>query len=87
MPNTKSAERRTRSNARKQQRNASTKSRVKTLERTYVKALTAGDKDLAAATFKTYTSAVDKAVKKGAIHQSTASRKKSRLSTRLVAAK
>ncbi len=87
MPNTKSAARRMRSNVRKQDRNSSVKSRVKTFEKHYLDALTAGDKTVAATALRAYTSTVDKAVKAGVVHKSTASRKKSRLAVRLVALK
>ena len=87
MPNTKSAERRTRSNARKQERNVSAKSRVKSFEKRYLDALKSGDKAVATTALRSYSSIVDKAVKSGVIHKSTASRKKSRLAVRLVALK
>jgi small subunit ribosomal protein S20 len=87
MPNTKSAERRTRSNARKHDRNVSTKSRVKSFEKRYLDALKSGDKAVASTAFRSYSSIVDKAVKSGVIHKATASRKKSRLSVKLVALK
>ncbi len=87
MPNTKSAERRTRSNARKHDRNVSTKSRVKSFEKRYLDALKSGDKAVATTALRSYSSIVDKAVKSGVIHKSTASRKKSRLSVKLVALK
>jgi hypothetical protein len=48
MPNTKSAERRMRNSARKQVRNTSVKSRLKTAEKGYLELLTAGKKDEAA---------------------------------------
>lgn len=87
MPNTKSAERRMRSSARKHDRNVSVKSRVKTFERRYLETLKGGDKAAAKTALSSYTSVVDKAVKAGVIHQTTASRKKSRLSVRLAALK
>ena len=83
MPNTKSAERRTRSNARKQSRNNSVKSKVKTLERSYQKVLTAGKKDESAAALKVAISALDKAAKAGVLKKATVDRKKSRLSIQL----
>jgi len=85
MPNTKSAERRVRSDAKKTERNKSVKSRVKTLEKRYQAALTGGNKDAAATALRSYSSAVDKAVKTGAIHKSTANRKKSRSAVKLAA--
>jgi small subunit ribosomal protein S20 len=87
MPNTKSAERRSRSNVRKHDRNVSTKSRVKSYERHYLEALKGGDKSVATTALRTYTSVIDKAVKSGVIPKGTASRKKSRLSVKLVALK
>ncbi len=84
MPNTKSAERRMRNSARKHARNRSTKSRLHTLERSYLELLSTGKSDDAAKAFRNISSAFDKAAKAGAIHRSTADRKKSRLALRLV---
>ena len=83
MPNTKSAERRMRSSARKQAHNRSTKSRLHTLEKNYLQLLGGGKKDEAAKTLPTVSSAFDKAAKAGVIHRATADRKKSRLALRL----
>lgn len=83
MPNTKSAERRMRSSARRQQQNQSTKSRVKTLEKKYEAAVTAGNKGDASTAFRSLASALDKGAKAGVLHTNTVRRKKSRLSTRL----
>jgi small subunit ribosomal protein S20 len=82
MPNTKSAERRVRSNAAKQARNTSVKSRLKTLERRLNDAVKEGNKDTVKTTLINVTSAFDKAAKGGTIHKATADRKKSRLSLR-----
>ena len=87
MPNTKSAERRMRNSARKQLRNRSAKSRLHTLERSYLELLGAGKKDAAAAALRTISSAFDKAAKHGVVHRATADRKKSRLSLRFARAK
>jgi small subunit ribosomal protein S20 len=87
MPNTKSAERRMRNSARKQLQNRSIKSRLHTLERKYAASLTAGKKEDASTALKTLISAFDKAAKSGVVHRATASRKKSRLTLRLNAAK
>jgi len=86
MPNTKSAEKRVRGNVRKAARNQSVKSRLKTLEKKYVTALTAGKLDDAKAALLSVASAYDKASKGGVIHKSTAQRKRSRLQLRLNAA-
>lgn len=87
MPNTKSAERRMRSSARKNARNRSAKSRLHSLEKKFLALVTAGKKDDAAAALKAVASAFDKAAKTGVVHKGTASRKKSRLSLRLNAVK
>ena len=87
MPNTKSAERRMRNSARKNLRNRSVKSRLHTLETSYLELLSAGKKDDAAKELRTLTSALDKAAKSGAVHRATANRKKSRLALRLAKAK
>jgi small subunit ribosomal protein S20 len=83
MPNTKSAERRMRNSARKQLRNKSVKSRLKTLEKSFLAAVAGGKKDDANAALRAVTSALDKAAKGGAIPKATANRKKSRLAVRL----
>jgi small subunit ribosomal protein S20 len=87
MPNTKSAERRMRNSARKQQHNRSIKSRLHTLERGYLELLSSGKKDDATKAFRAISSAFDKAAKSGVVHRATANRKKSRLALRLAAAK
>lgn len=87
MPNTKSAERRMRNSARKRLRNRSVKSRLHTMEISYLGLVTAGKKDEAATALKGLSSAFDKAAKRGVVHKATASRKKSRLALRLGAAK
>ncbi len=87
MPNTKSAERRMRSSARKQLRNRSVKSRLKSLERRYAAAIKTGKKEEADTALRESISAFDKAVKAGVIPRGTANRKKSRLTLRLAAAR
>ena len=87
MPNTKSAHRRMRNSARKQLRNRSVKSRLRTIEGSYVETLKVGKKDEATAAFRSVSSAFDKAVKAGVVHRATANRKKSRLALRLNAVK
>jgi small subunit ribosomal protein S20 len=83
MPNTKSAERRMRNSARKQVRNTSVKSRLKSAEKGYLELVNAGKKDEAATALRTVASYYDKAAKTGIVHSRTASRKKSRLALRL----
>lgn len=83
MPNTKSAERRMRSSARKQMRNRSVKSRLHTLEKKYLELVKAGKKDEAAKDLRGLSSAYDKAAKVGVVHKTSVNRKKSRLALRL----
>jgi small subunit ribosomal protein S20 len=83
MPNTKSAERRTRNSARKQSTNHSRKTSLKTLERKFLELVQSGKKDEAAGQLKTLSSALDKAAKTRVIHRRNADRKKSRLATAL----
>jgi small subunit ribosomal protein S20 len=83
MPNTKSAERRMRSNERKRLHNRSIMSRLRNLEKDYRELLTTGKKDEAAKAYRDVASAFDKAAKSGAVHQATACRKKSRLALAL----
>jgi small subunit ribosomal protein S20 len=86
MPNTKSAERRMRGSARKHARKHSAKQRLHTLEKTYLALVATGKKDEAAKALRDVSSAFDKAAKTGAVHRSTADRKKSRLAVRLAKA-
>ena len=87
MPNTKSAERRMRNSARKHLQNRSVKSRLHTLERSYLKLVGSGKREDAAKALRDVTSAFDKAAKSGVVHRATADRKKSRLALRLAQAK
>lgn len=86
MPNTKSAEKRVRSTARKAARNRSVKSRLKTLEKKYLSVLASGKADETKATHADVVSALAKAAKDGVVHRATANRKRSRLALRLNAA-
>ena len=83
MPNTKSAERRTRNSARKQVANRRVKSRLHTLEASYAATLKGGKKEDATAALRLVSSAFDKAAKTGVIHKANANRKKSRLAVQL----
>ncbi|HVK59598.1 MAG TPA: 30S ribosomal protein S20 [Candidatus Kapabacteria bacterium] len=87
MPNTKSAEKRMRNSARKQTQNKTVKSRLKTLEKNFLETVKAGKRDEATTALRAVVSGYDKAAKTGVIHFATASRKKSRLSTRLATVK
>ena len=83
MPNTKSAERRVRSQARQHARNQSIQSRIKSLEKSFLALATAGKKQEASDALRVVVAAFDKAAKSGVLHRNNASRKKSRLATRL----
>jgi len=76
-----------RNSARKQLRNRSVKSRLKTFEKRYNAALKTGKKDEAGVALRAAVSVFDKAVKGGVIHRGTANRKKSRMALRLAALK
>ena len=83
MPNTKSAEHRMRSSASRHLHNQSIKSRLKTLEKAFLGLTVSGKKEEAAATLRAVNAAFDKAAKTGVLHPNNASRKKSRLASRL----
>jgi len=76
-----------RNSARKQLQNRSVKSRLHTLERSYLNLLGAGKRDDASKALRAVSSAFDKAAKSGVVHRATANRKKSRLALRLAKAK
>ncbi len=76
-----------RNSARRNLHNRSIKSRLHTVETSYLGLLAAGKKDEAAKELQTLTSAYDKAAKAGVVHRATANRKKSRLTLRLAKAK
>ena len=83
MPNIKSAKKRVKVTEVKTLRNKMVRSALKTSIRKYETALTQGNKELAAATYKEAVAKIDKAVSKGVMHINTAARRKSRY-TRLL---
>ena len=76
-----------RNSGRKHQENQKVKSRLKTLEKRFLENLKTGKREEAARAFAEVSSGFDKAAKTGVIHSGTASRKKSRLGSRLAALK
>ena len=72
-----------RNSARKQLRNRSVKSRLKSMEKRYNAALKGGKKEDAQTALRDAMSAFDKAVKGGVIPRGAANRKKSRMTVRL----
>ncbi|MGU3492830.1 30S ribosomal protein S20 [Xanthobacteraceae bacterium A53D] len=83
MANTPSAKKAARKIERRTEVNRSRRSRVRTYLRKLEDALTAGDKDQAAAAFKAAEPEIMRAVTKGVLHKNTASRKVSRLAARV----
>ena len=81
MANTKSAQKRIRSDARKRLRNQMVKSRVKTFIKKADQAIIAGDDASIEAVRQAYAE-LDKAATKGVIHKNNAARRKSRLMAR-----
>ena len=73
---------RKRQSVKRHTRNSSILSRLKTEEKKLRTALEAGVEDVATL-FKNFTSALDKASKKGVVHKNAVARKKSRLNTRI----
>jgi small subunit ribosomal protein S20 len=76
----KSAEKRARQNVRREDRNQSLRSALKTFEKRVRTAVEKKDQKLAAEALKTFVSAFDKAASKGIIHAKKAARKVGRLS-------
>ncbi len=76
-----------RNSARKRVRNRSTKSRLRSLEKSYLGLVQEGKQEEASKALRTLSSAFDKAAKGGVVHRGKADRKKSRLALRLQAQK
>lgn len=83
MANIKSAKKRILVNNKKNLRNRSVKSALKTAIKKYDAAVASGDKELAASMLPKVSSAIDKAAAKGVIHKNAANRKKSQLASKL----
>jgi small subunit ribosomal protein S20 len=87
MANHFSALKRARQTERRTARNRGNTSRLRTALRDVREALAKGDKQAAEQVFRSTVAALDKAIQKGVVHENTAARYKSRLSTRLKALK
>lgn len=85
MPNIKSAEKRDKTSAERQERNKSVKTNIATLRKRFLDAISKGDKDIADKAYKAYVSGLDNALKKGVIKAGNASRKKSRATAKVAA--
>jgi small subunit ribosomal protein S20 len=85
MANQKSAEKRVRQNAKRNQINRSNRSRLRTQIKKLRTAVSSGDGQAGAEILTSTVSLIDKAVNKGLIHRNTAARYKSRLTRRVAA--
>ncbi|HEX6970924.1 MAG TPA: 30S ribosomal protein S20 [Limnochordia bacterium] len=85
MANSRSAEKRVRTAARRRAYNRAIKSAMKTAVKNFRAALEAGDREKAASLLSVAFSRIDRAANKGVIHKNQARRRKSRLA--LLAAK
>lgn len=83
MANTPSAKKAARKIERRTEVNRARRSRVRTFLRKFEDAITAGDAAAAGVAFKAVEPELMRAVTKGVIHKNTASRKVSRLASRL----
>jgi small subunit ribosomal protein S20 len=79
MANHKSAEKRVRQNAKRNEINRSNRSKLRTQIKKLRSAVSATDKKLSNELLNPTVSTIDKAVNKGIIHKNTAARYKSRL--------
>ena len=78
MPNNKSAAKRAKTSEKSRQRNAETKSALKTLRKGLLAAVTANEAPKTQEAYRVFCSALDKAVKHGIIPKNTSIRKKAR---------
>jgi small subunit ribosomal protein S20 len=83
VANSKSAEKRARTNERRRIRNQSYKSATRTMVRKAERAVAAGTPEVMATAVGDAISKLDKAAGKGIIHRNAAARKKSRLMAKL----
>ena len=83
MANSPQAKKRIRSNDRKQEVNRKRRSRIRTHIKLVEAAIEAGDKKAAAAALKDARPEIDRGVTKGIYHRKTASRKISRLESKI----
>lgn len=81
MPNHKSAEKRVRQTARKNEVNSRNRSKLRTQIKKLRSALASGDKQQSQELLVPTISLIDKSVNKGVIHRNTAARYKSRLTS------
>ena len=85
MANTPQAKKRIRRNAKRAEINGARVSRIRTFVKAVESALSAGDKQAAAAALKQAQPEMARGVARGVLHKNTASRKFSRLTKRVAA--
>ena len=85
MANTPQAKKRIRRNARRAEINGARVSRIRTFVKQVEAAIASGDKEQALAAIRKAQPELMRGVSKGVLHKNTASRKISRLSTRVAA--
>jgi small subunit ribosomal protein S20 len=83
MPNIKSASKRVQLAKVRNAKNKAEKSALKTTLKKFDAAVTEGDREAAATTYKVAVKAVDKAAARGLIHKNNAAHKKSKLTSKL----
>ncbi len=83
MPNIKSAKKSMKTSLKSQIDNKSVKTKVATARKKLDEVIASGDEAATKAAFGAYCSALDKAVKRGAVKANTASRGKSRAAARI----
>ena len=83
MANIKSAIKRARQNVKLRKHNASARSMYRTYIKNVLKAVEAGDQEVARAAYQKAQPIIDKAASKGLIHKNKAARVKSRLSAKV----
>ena len=84
MANTAQARKRARQSLVRRERNVALKSKLRTFVKNVVKAIEAGDKNLAGENYKIAVQVIDSGVSKGIIHKNKAARYKSRLNKQIV---
>ena len=87
MANHFSALKRARQTERRTTRNRANTSRLRSALRDLRETIAKGDKQAAAQLYRTTVSVLDKAIRKGTLHENTAARYKSRLNARVAAMK
>ena len=83
MPNKASAKKRLRQTVRKTTENKNRKTRIKTFVKKVEQAIAQGDQDVANGVFRTAQSEIMRGVTKGVLHKNSASRKISRLNSKV----